>query len=231
MSQIYIDIIGGGWVTASGTGRINNSDRFSMPVGSLVPLRREMCLSAPDSRWGRLDRYSKAGLIAASLAIKDAGLASGAEPTETAIIVSTFNGSIEVDYKYYETVLPQAGLLASPNLFAYTLPNCMLGEIAIRYGFTGPAVVVSQPTADMLNGVLFGAQCLYSGLSKQVVAGYCNVDCGLDPINTGFRPGAVFLVMQKATEKSSLAYDGKHLLCQGKVITNLLEWIEIITHT
>ncbi len=230
MNPIYIDIIGGGWVTASGTGQINNGDRFSMPEGPLGPLRREMCSSAPDPRWGRLDRYSKAGLIGASLAIQDAGLDSGAEPSETAIIVSTFNGSIEVDYKYYETVLPQDGLLASPNLFAYTLPNCMLGEIAIRYRFTGPAMVVSQPAADMLNGVLFGAQCLYSGLSKQVLAGYCNVECGLDPTHTGFRPGAVFLVMQKATGKSSLAYDGKQLLYRDKPITNLLEWIETITH-
>ncbi len=231
MSRIYIDIIGGGWVTALGTGRINNGDSFSMPEGPLVPLRREMCSSAPDPRWGRLDRYSKAGLIAASLAIKDAGLDNGTGPTETAIIVSTFNGSIEVDYKYYETVLPQAGLLASPNLFAYTLPNCMLGEIAIRYGFTGPAMVVSQLAADMLKGVLFGSQCLYSGLSKQVLAGYCNVEHGLDPINTGFRPGAIFLVMQKATGKSSLAYDGTNLLYQDTVIKNLFEWIEIITHT
>ncbi len=225
MNQIDIDIIGGGWVTASGTGQINCGDVFSMPKGPLVPLRREMCSSAPDPRWGRLDRYSKAGLIGASLAVKDAGLDSNAEPTETAIIVSTFNGSIEVDYKYYETVLPQDGLLASPNLFAYTLPNCMLGEIAIRYRFTGPAMVVSQPAADMLNGVLFGAQCLYSGMSKQVLAGYCNVEHGLDPIHTGFRPGAVFLVMQKATGKTSLAYDGTNLLYQGKVITNLVEII------
>ena len=230
MSQIYIDMIGGGWVTASGTGQINNGDSFSVPKGPLGPLRREMCSSAPDPRWGRLDRYSKAGLIGASLAIKDAGLDSNAESTETAIIVSTFNGSIEVDYKYYETVLPQDGLLASPNLFAYTLPNCMLGEIAIRYRFTGPAMVVSQPAADMLKGVLFGAQCLCSGLSKQVVAGYCNVEHGLDSINTGFRPGAVFLVMRKATGKSSLAYDGTNLLYQGNVITNLFEWIELITH-
>ncbi len=230
MSSIYIDIIGGGWVTASGTGQINNGDSFSMPEGPLGPLRREMCSSAPDPRWGRLDRYSKAGLIGASLAIQDAGLDSGAEPSETAIIVSTFNGSIEVDYKYYETVLPQDGLLASPNLFAYTLPNCMLGEIAIRYRFTGPAMVVSQPAADMLNGVLFGVQCLYSGLSKQVLAGYCNVECGLDPTHTGFRPGAVFLVMQKATKKTSLSYDGKQLLYRDKPITNLLEWIETIMH-
>ena len=231
MNPIDIDIIGGGWVTASGTGQINNGDMFSMPEGPLGPLRREMCSSAPDPRWGRLDRYSKAGLIGASLAVKDAGLDSGAEPTETAIIVSTFNGSIEVDYKYYETVLPQDGLLASPNLFAYTLPNCMLGEIAIRYRFTGPAMVVSQLAANMLNGVLFGAQCLYSGLSKQVLAGYCNVEQGLNLTDTGFRPGAVFLVMQKATKKTSLAYDGKHLLYRDKPITNLLEWIEIITQT
>jgi 3-oxoacyl-[acyl-carrier-protein] synthase II len=227
---MYIDIAGGGWITASGAGQINKGDSFSMPAGPLPPLRRELCSLEPDPRWGRLDRYSKAGLIGASLAIKDAGLDSRTEPTETAIIASTFNGSMEVDRKYYETVLPQAGLLASPNLFAYTLPNCMLGEVAIRYGLTGPAMVVSQPTDDMLNGVLFGAQCLYAGLSRQVVAGYCNVECGLDQINTRFRPGGVFLVMQKAMEQSPLAFDGTNLLHQDDVITDLFELIEIITH-
>ena len=136
-----------------------------------------------------------------------------------------------MDHNYYKTVLPQAGLLASPNLFAYTLPNCMLGEIAIRYGLTGPAMVVSQPTADMLNGIFFGVQCLYNGLSKQVVAGYCNVECGLDQISTRFRQGAVFLVMQKATEPCALAFDGMNLLYQDNVITDLFEWIEIITHS
>ena len=230
MNRIYIDIAGGGWVTASGIGQINEGDCFSMPEGPLPPLRRDLCSSDPDPRWGRLDCYSKAGLIGASLAIKDSGLNSSIEPIETAIIASTFSGSVEVDHKYYETVLPQAGLLASPNLFAYTLPNCMLGEIAIRYGLTGPAMVVSQPTDDMLNGILYGAQCLYSGLSKQVVAGYCNVEYGLDQINTRFRPGAVFLVMQEATEPCSLAFDGVNLLYKDKVITDLFEWIEIITH-
>ncbi|MEN8126658.1 MAG: beta-ketoacyl synthase N-terminal-like domain-containing protein [Planctomycetota bacterium] len=230
MNRIYLDIAGGGWITVSGAGQINEGDEFSMPEGQLAPLRRELCSSDPDPRWGRLDRYSKAGLIAASLAIKDAGLDNNAESAETAIIVSTFNGSLEVDHKYYKTVLPQAGLLASPNLFAYTLPNCMLGEIAIRYGFTGPAMVVSQPVADMLNGVLFGAQCLYSGLSKQVVAGYCDVECDLDPTGNGFRPGAVFLVMRKAAEPSPLAFDGENLLYEDTAVTTLVECIEIITH-
>ena len=231
MNRIYIHIAGGGWITASGVGQINKGDSFFMPEDPLPSLRRDLCSLEPDPRWGRLDRYSKAGLIGASLAIKDAGLDTGAEPTETAIIASTFNGSMEVDHKYYETVLPQEGLLASPNLFAYTLPNCMLGEIAIRYGFTGPAMVVSQLTDDLLNGILYGAQCLYTGLSKQVVAGYCNVECGLDQINTRFRPGAVFFVMQKAMEQSPLAFDGMNLLYQDNTITNLFEWIEIIAHS
>ena len=230
MNRIYIDITGGGWITSSGVGQVNKGDSFFMSKDPLPPLRRELCSLEPDPRWGRLDRYSKVGLISASLAIQDAGLDTGAEPTETAIIVSTFNGSMEVDHKYYETVLPQKGLLASPNLFAYTLPNCMLGEIAIRYGLTGPAMVVSQLADDMLNGIHYGAQCLYSGLSKQVVAGYCNVECGLDQIDTKFWPGAVFFVMKKAMERSPLTFDGTSLLYQDNAITDLFEWIEIITH-
>jgi len=228
MSRMNIQILGGGWITTAGKGQVNKGDVFYMPQGELVPLRRQFVTEQPDSRWGRLDRYSKVGLIGASLALKDAEVENNEDHETIAVVVSTSTGSGEVDLQYYQTVLPDEGLLASPNLFAYTLPNCVLGEIAIRYGLIGPGIVVNQTSPDMMEGIVVGARCLYSGYCQKVVAGYCNVEFGLDQVHTEFRPGGVFLVMQKTTEPSFLVFNNGQILHCDQRITNIVECMEII---
>ena len=223
MSNMNIAVMGGAWITASGIGCMSDSKDFSMPEGTLPELRRELLTTSPDQRWGRLDNYSKAGLIAASLALKDAGVDTVDIHKTTAIVVSTVTGSADVDNKYFHTVVPQLGLLASPNLFAYTLPNCMLGEVSIRYGFTGPAMVLSQTTSDMMNGIVGGIKLLHYGLCERVVAGYCNIEAGMDSVDTECNPGAVFLVMQKTKKNSLLVFNNSELLYNGSEISNLVD--------
>ena len=230
MSLLNIAVVGGAWITTSGIGCVNEGDDFSMPDGVLPELRRELLSSRPEQRWGRLDYYSKAGLIAASLALKDAGLDPQEVPISTAVIVSTVSGSIDVDHEYFRTVVPQSGLLASPNLFAYTLPNCMLGEISIRYGLTGPAVVVSQTTPDMMNGIVGGAKLLSYGLCQKVIAGYCSTETGIRHVDTLCKPGSVFLMLGKAEEKSSLTLNGSVLMYDGRPVSGLIDLMEQLTH-
>lgn len=230
MSTVNIAVMGGGWITASGIGCMSNSESFSMPEGTLPELRRELLTTKPDQRWGRLDNYSKAGLITASLALKDAGIDAIEAHKTTAIIVSTVTGSADVDRKYFHTVVPQMGLLASPNLFAYTLPNCMLGEISIRYGFTGPAMVLSQAAPDMTNGIIGGVKFLHYGLCERVIAGYCNIEASMDSVDTECKPGAVFLVMQKTNKKSLLTFNGCELLCNGSKISDLVNLMGELIH-
>ena len=230
MSTVNIAVMGAGWITASGIGCMSSSKSFSMPEGTLPELQRELLTTRPDQRWGRLDNYSKAGLITASLALKDAGIETIETHKTIAIIVSTATGSTDVDHKYFHTVVPQMGLLASPNLFAYTLPNCMLGEISIRYGFTGPAVVLSQTASDMTNGIIGGVKFLYYGLCERVIAGYCNIEASMDSVGTECKPGAVFLVMQKTKKKSLLTFNGSELLCNGSEISNLVDLMGELIH-
>ncbi len=49
--------------------------------------------------------------------------------------------------EYFEQVIANGGNLASPNLFALTLPNIFLGEAAIRFGLTGPGFAVNCSAA------------------------------------------------------------------------------------
>lgn len=229
MSLLNVAVVGGAWITASGIGCINGRDVFSMPEGVLPKLRREMLSSKPEERFGRLDYYSKAGLIAASLALKDAGLDFRISAS-TAVIVSTVSGSGDVDHAFFRTVVPQGGLLASPNLFAYTLPNCMLGEISIRYGLTGLTMVTSQTTPDMMSGILGGAKFISYGLCERVIAGYCNTEAGIHYFDTSCKPGAVFLILQKAKGKSRLTFNGSELMFDGRVPSDLIDLMRELTH-
>lgn len=230
MSLLDIAVVGGAWITASGIGCINGGDEFSMPEGVLPKLRRELLSSKPEERWGRLDYYSKAGLVAASLALKDARLDSLISAS-TAVIASTVSGSADVDHAYFRTAVPQGGLLASPNLFAYTLPNCMLGEISIRYGLTGPTMVVSQTTPDMMSGILGGVKFISYGLCEGVIAGYCNTEACMNYIDTSCKPGAVFLVLQKTGQKSPLTFNGFELMYNGRVLSGLIDLMGELTRS
>ncbi len=54
------------------------------------------------------------------------------DKNKIAVTLSTSHGCVDVDKRYYDTMA-----VPSPALFVYTLPNIMLGEICIRYGFKG----------------------------------------------------------------------------------------------
>jgi hypothetical protein len=59
-------------------------------------------------------------------------LYAGTDKDKVALVLATAHGCLDVDKRYMETMS-----VPSPALFVYTLPNIMLGEICIRYGFRG----------------------------------------------------------------------------------------------
>ena len=226
--MVNINVLGGGWVTAAGVSVLSSSQEFYPVEGDLGKLGRDLFIDQSDSRWGRLDRYSKAGLIAGAWALQDSGFELSGPAVNMAMAVSTPSGSSEVDGSYFETVLLDNGLLASPNLFAYTLPSCMLGELSIRFSLTGPEYMLMDNFADMLTGIKVGADCLSQGYD-QVLAGYCNVIPGVELANgtCGFA-GAVFLVLEKTKEQSKLQYNGFDLIYNKKEISDIVQLIKCL---
>ena len=139
-------ITGIGWVTATDMGCGRDHNRFEFKAGKLPDITRKNVFDAPYPHFGRLDRYSRLGLSAIAFALKDAILDRWTHPRPIGIIASTVHGCLDTDLDYYDTVIPEDGRLASPNLFAYTLPNSYLGEAAIRFGLTGASYVISDST-------------------------------------------------------------------------------------
>ncbi|MCP4366751.1 MAG: beta-ketoacyl synthase, partial [Deltaproteobacteria bacterium] len=202
-------ITGIGWVTAAGVGRGRNFSNFSMPKGRLPKLTSTDVFNKPYKHFGRMDKYSRLGLSAIAFAIKDAGLEKWEKKRHIGIIASTVYGCLHTDIDFFNTTIPNGGLMASPNLFAYTLPNCFLGEAAIYFGLTGESFVVNDSSVSRLASLQIALDILACGEVEKMVCGVC--DLGRPPIfgqGKDIPPGALFFVIEKSPE-SNLSYYGK----------------------
>src|SRR5215203_3079247 len=81
-------------------------------------------------RFYKMDALSKLGWLAAEILLDEQYKACGYPADQTGIILSNANSSLDTDAKYHESMLT----IPSPALFVYTLPNIVIGEIAIRHG-------------------------------------------------------------------------------------------------
>jgi 3-oxoacyl-[acyl-carrier-protein] synthase II len=200
-------ITGIGWVTAKGLGCGKYFDSFSMPEAPLPELTSTDVFNKPYKHFGRMDKYSRLGLAAIAFALKDAGLEKWKRKRNIGIIASTVYGCLQTDIDFFNTVIPKGGLLASPNLFAYTLPNCFLGEAAIYFGLTGESFVISDLTTQRLLSLKIAMETIACGEVEKMVCGVCdlgrpfNFDQGKD-----VPPGSIFLVIEKSSESNLPTY-------------------------
>jgi len=193
-------VFGVGWITADGPGTGRGGGTFRLTRGPLPPLERAWFFDEPPPRFGRLDSYTKLGLGAVSLALRDAGLDQWSERRPFGLVAATETGCMGTDLAYFETVVSDGGSLASPNLFAYTLPGCMLGEASIHHGLTGPAFVVGSARHDRLDGIRSALDLLRWGFCDTVVAGWCDSCVAAAACAGEAVAGAVFLVLRSAPD-------------------------------
>ena len=149
---------------------------FEMTASCLPEITRKAVFEEPYQRFGRMDRFSRLGLGAIAFALKDADLETWTRKRNISIIASTVHGCLGTDVSYFDTVIPQEGRLASPNLFAYTLPNSFLGEAAIHFGLTGNCYIINSPSASKLQSLRMAMINLDSGESEKVLSGVCDLE-------------------------------------------------------
>lgn len=191
-------ISGIGWVTTGGCGQGRKNQNFTLGGGELPTLSRADVFPQPDRRFGRMDPFSRLGLAGIAFALRDAGLESWQQKRPIGLIAATAYGCLATDSDYFDTVIPDGGALASPQLFAYTLSNTFLGEAAIRFGLTGSGMVVSAAGALGLTPLGLALEDLAWGDEDCLVAGTCDLPAPTGvPEVAGVLPGAVFLVLQR----------------------------------
>lgn len=226
-------ISGIGWVTAASMGCGKDHNSFSMPNARLAAVERKAVFDRPYKNFGRMDEYSRLGLAAITFALRDAGLEQWQTKRDIGIIAATEYGCLWTDIDYYQTVIPEGGTLASPYLFAYTLPNCFLGEAAIRFGLTGETFVVNGSAKTGLVSMQFALDKIAAGENETMICGVCDLG---RPAQFGATndvcPGALFFILEASARPNRRTYGKLDLHPHGGIrfnhhnIHNLVELVQ-----
>jgi 3-oxoacyl-[acyl-carrier-protein] synthase II len=199
----------------------------------LPKLTSRMIFGKSSIHFGRLDDYSKLGFAAITFALRDARLEQWNKKRPIGVIASTTYGCLATDIDYYGTVVSEEGAFASPSLFAYTLPNVYLGEVATRFGLTGQTFVVNEPELSGVAGLRMALSVIALDDCPVMLAGFC--DAGrpeLFDYPVQVKPGALFFVLEKAPQQEDIAYgdlemDIEGTICfKGKQVQNLQDLMQ-----
>ena len=219
-------ITGISWITAGGIGTGKNYDPFDIIKGALPQIPGENLPVNPGFRKGRLDRFSLLGLQTITNALSDAGLYEWDKKRDTGIVASTVYGCLVTDLDYYETVIPESGILPDPNLFTHTLSNIFIGYAAILFGLTGPNYILYEKTNAGISAIRSAMECILSGECDTMLAGICDCEPPENaPGSETVMPGSIFIVIEKSPvhekgEFGRLSIDISRNILLNKTIIN-----------
>lgn len=121
----------------------------------------------------KMDRLSKTAFLGAELIKQENTEVLKYKDDEIALLFSNAKSSAETDLNFKKSY--QDGGMPSPALFVYTLPNILLGEIAIRNKWYGESVFNISENFD---ANYFSDYCtiLLNKSEKAVLCGWININ-------------------------------------------------------
>ncbi len=224
-------ITGMGWITPAGMGcgreLVKTADIPKLqsamcdPNAALPSLTGKAVFGKAYRQFGRMDAYSKLGLAAIAFALRDAGMDQWTEKREIGMIGATRYGCLHTDADYFDTLIPEGGLQASPNLFAYTLPNCFLGEAAICFGLTGSDFMISETAPSGLTSLCMALESIACGESEKMLCGVCDLERPtlISEEDQAWR-GAVFFLLERDADRDVSSYGELDLTRSGQILFN-----------
>jgi hypothetical protein len=160
-------------VFVNGQPFFKSDEKEDLPV-FLAGLYKTLGLNYP--KFFKMDKLCKLGVAATDLVIKGAPGFELLPKNEMALIFANNSSSLESDRAHASTISDKRNYFPSPSVFVYTLPNIVVGEIAIKHKITGEnAFFVSEKfDADLMFSycdILF-----QSGSATSAICGWVNVD-------------------------------------------------------
>jgi 3-oxoacyl-[acyl-carrier-protein] synthase II len=219
-------VIGIGWVTPVGCGQGKNSRVQPLQTGELQIPQRKQIFEQIDRRFGRLDDFSRVGLAAVAFCLRDAEAEIWQQKRNVGIVAASRYGCLQTDRDYHQTIIPQQGKMASPNLFAYTLPNCFLGEAALRFGLTGNSMIINRRDSTRLAPIKVGLEELAWSEQSGILAGIIDLAPPKELMTEEDRPGGLFFLLGREPKRETSLYgelelSGEQLLFNGVEMPDL----------
>lgn len=110
-------------------------------LAGLTALYKSLAIDYP--KFYKMDALSRLGFLAAEMLLKDRKVADNA-----AVVFFNRTSSVVSDKKHLASLADESNYFPSPSVFVYTLPNIVLGEIALRHGLHGETSFYVLPERD-----------------------------------------------------------------------------------
>lgn len=126
-------------------------------------------------KYHKMDALCKLGMLCMEAAVKESDLLTKYPLDKIAIILSNAASSLDTDRVHQASISDKANYFPSPAVFVYTLPNIIIGEMAIKYKITGEnAFFVSErfDAAVLLNYL----EALFHEGTRAAVCGWVEAD-------------------------------------------------------
>ncbi len=83
-------------------------------------------------KYYKMDSLCKLAFLTSELLLQNNPITTKYQPEDIGIVICNSASSLEVDTAHQATINDAENYFPSPSLFVYTLPNILIGEIAIR---------------------------------------------------------------------------------------------------
>jgi len=155
----------------------------------------------------RMDRFTQYAYAAADMAIRDAGLDQAKlDLDRVGVIVGSGIGGLSTIEEEYTTLKERGARRVSPFLIPKLITNMAPGEIAIRWGYTGPNYAVSSACATSNHAIGDALRTLRYGDADVIVAG--GTEAAITPLGfAGFCSARALSTRNDAPEKASRPFD------------------------
>lgn len=153
-----------------------STEQFSVSFGGEIKnLDVSLYLQPKDTR--KIDRFIQYGLIAAEQAIKDSGLEQlpSIDRQRTGVIIGSGIGGLETIENNHKILYESGPRKMSPFFVPGAVINMLSGNVAIKYGFSGPNFAIASACSSGSHSIGYAARTISYGDADVMVAGGAEV--------------------------------------------------------
>lgn len=145
-----------------------------VPFGVFIR-ERYRALADPNMKFSKMDDLCKLAYVASCELL--AGRRPDCPAERIGVVLANRSASLDSDMRHQAVIDADDGSGASPAVFVYTLPNIMLGQIAIKHGLKGESTFFAFPDKNRNFIRKYAEGLIAQGRMDAVVWGWCEL-CG-----------------------------------------------------
>lgn len=165
----------GSGIRCHDTAHVVIAQHPSLPFDAFIR-ERYRALADPNMKFSKMDDLCKLAYVASC------ELLSGHRPDCPAerigVVMANRSASLDSDRRHQAIIDAGDGCGASPAVFVYTLPNIMLGQVAIKHGLKGESSFFAFPDKSSNFIREYAASLIAEGRMDAVLWGWCEFDGG-----------------------------------------------------